>query len=332
MQRAAWVTLPENRAAWCAAEQVACWVCGRSDRAAVNPLFLHGPAGTGKTLLVSLLTAEVAEQAPDSRLALLGARELGALFGADGEASEDLSAARQADLLVVEDLQHLPARAVPGFVGLVDRCLARRRQLVCTALAGPAQLTDLPARLTSRLAQGVIVGLEPLGPASRLAFLQERARQRGLEVAGDVLAWLAEHIPGSARQLEGALTALAGLARLHGRAPALAEVVEHFREPGAGRPTVERIAQGVGRYFRVDPQQLRSRRRSRAVLLPRQVGMYLTRQLTELSLAQIGAYFGGRDHSTVLHACRKVEQALTQDAPNSALIAGAVRRLQADLA
>jgi chromosomal replication initiator protein len=96
----------------------------------------------------------------------------------------------------------------------------------------------------------------------------------------------------------------------------------------AARVTVERIAQRVGGYFRVVPRQLQSRRRYRNILVPRQVGMYLARQLTGLSLGQIGAYFGGRDHATVLHACRKVEQAITEDAA----LSGAVRQLHADLA
>ena len=105
-------------------------------------------------------------------------------------------------------------------------------------------------------------------------------------------------------------------------------VAESFRtDADARRATVERIAQRVGRYFRVEARRLQGRDRSRQALLPRQVGMYLARRLTDLSLEQIGAYFGGRDHSTVLHACRKVEQALADDL----VLSGAVRQLQADL-
>ena len=105
-------------------------------------------------------------------------------------------------------------------------------------------------------------------------------------------------------------------------------VAESFRaDADARRATVESIAQRVGRYFRVEPRRLQGRDRSRQALLPRQVGMYLARRLTDLSLEQIGAYFGGRDHSTVLHACRKVEQALADDLA----LSGAVRQLQADL-
>jgi chromosomal replication initiator protein len=171
-----------------------------------------------------------------------------------------------------------------------------------------------------------------------LAILQDKAQRRQLAVSHLVLAWLAEHLTGGGRQLEGAIARLETLARLHESTPQahpaawpldVSTIAMYFQEQvEAARPTVERIAQRVGGYFRVEPRQLQSPQRSRQVLLPRQVGMYLARQLTGLSLEQIGAYFGGRDHSTVLHACRKVEQALGQDI----VLSGAVRQLHADLA
>jgi chromosomal replication initiator protein len=330
-----WVSLPENQAARLAVERVADGVCARppqrgATRSAcgLNPLFLHGPAGTGKTHLVSALVADVTGRMPDLTVAVLAAGEFEALLR-PGEPASELADARQADLLIVEDLQHLSPRAVEAFAHLVDRCQARGQHLVFTASVGPAQLAHLPARLVSRLVGGLVAGLMPLSPLSRRVFLEDRARRRRLAVERPVLAWLAEHVPGSARQLEGAVHRLETLARVHGQPPTLDAVAEHFRvEADSRRPTMERIAQRVGCYFRVEPQQLQSRRRSRDALLPRQVGMYLARQLTELSLQQIGAWFGGRDHSTVLHACRKVERALGCDAT----LCGAVRQLHADLA
>src|SRR5262249_13112698 len=150
-----------------------------------------------------------------------------------------------------------------------------------------------------------------------------------LAVNRDILGWLSENMTGGARQLEGAVAQLETLSNLRRPPLDLKTVVSHFRpQVDATRPTVDRIARQVGGYFRIEPKQLQSRRRHRSILLPRQVGMYLTRQLTRLSLMQIGAYFGGRDHTTVLHACRKVELALKDDA----VLSGAVREIHAELA
>jgi chromosomal replication initiator protein len=325
-----WIELPENRSAREAVGRAGDCVGSRAPRRAVNPLFLHGPAGSGKSHLASALIDHVSRAAPDRVVASLTAADLDpAQDDPAGEPMTDRIAARQADLILVEDLQRLPPRAAEPLVQLLDRALARQQQLLLTAAVGPALLTALPARLTSRLAQGLVVELHPLTPASRLAFLGRLAERRELAVERPVLEWLAGHVAGSARQLDGALNRLAALARLHGRLPGRDAVAEHFRDDAdARRPTVERIVQCVGSYFRVEPRQMQSRQRRRETLLPRQVGMYLARQLTGLSLQQIGAYFGGRDHSTVLHACRKVERALDSDLA----LSGAVRRLHADLA
>jgi chromosomal replication initiator protein len=331
---ASWISLAENQAAQLAVERVADCVCERGPRRTINPLFLYGPAGTGKSHLVSALLADVTGRAPDLQVALLAAGDFESLLLPDARSQtelgdEELKSARQADLLIVEDLQHLPARVEEAFVHLIDRGLARGQQLVFTAPAGPGQLDHLPARVTSRLGSGLVVGLGLLSPSSRRIFLQDRTNRRGLNVGADTIEWLAMHVPGSARQLEGAIARLTSLPRLPDQPLGVETVAEHFGvEASVGRPTVERIAQRVGHYFRVEPRQLQARSRSRHTLLPRQVGMYLARQLTALSLQQIGAYFGGRDHSTVLHACRKVEQALAHDVH----LSGAVRQLHADLA
>jgi chromosomal replication initiator protein len=317
-----WVSLPENCSAERAVGRVADALRRERIRSALNPLVLHGPAGSGKSHLVHALIAHISPHAADRTIAVIAARE----FVPPGD--EPPPSVAEADLTIVEDLQHLPALAVERFTQLVDRCQARDHQLVTTSTVGPAQLTGLPNRLTTRLSSGLVVRLYPLSLDSRRIFLRERASRRGLNLSPDVLEWLANHLPGSGRQLDGAISRLATLTELS-RAPLTVETIaEQFRaEADAGRPTVEHIAQRVGRYYRIDPEQLQSADRRRHALLPRQVSMYLARRLTPLSLQQIGAYFGGRDHSTVLHACRKVEDALTRDAA----LSGAVRQLQAEI-
>src|SRR5262249_27822867 len=156
---------------------------------------------------------------------------------------EELAAARQADLVIVEDLHLLPARGAEALVGLIDRCQSRLRQLVVTAIAGPAELTQPPGRLTSRLASGLVVGMAALSPGSRLRFLQEQAQRRGLEAPADVLAYLAEHLPGSGRALQGALHRLEALRRLHSQLSVELLAEQFGPESAARKLTVERIAQ-----------------------------------------------------------------------------------------
>jgi chromosomal replication initiator protein len=322
---AAWVTLPENRAAVTAARRAARAAASGAVPPALSPLFLHGPAGVGKSYLAGALTGRAAHARPDLVAAVLGADSFAR---AEDGAPAPLTEALGADLVVFEDVQRLPPRAAPAVANLLDHLLARRRQVVLTATEGPARLGDLPARLSSRFASGLVVGLRVLSRPSRLDYLKQRAAGRRIALGDGALGWLAANLPGSGRQLDGGLARAASLARLLGHAPTAADLAEHLRaDADAHRATVEGIVRRVGAYYRVTPRDLCGPGRG-AVLLPRQVGMYLARRLTGLSLQQIGAAFGGRDHSTVLHACRKVEQALSRDAALSA----AVRQLHADLA
>lgn len=338
MTFARYVPTPETDSALLAVRDVLARLCTGREQRAANPLYLHGPPGTGKTHVLAALIAEATRQAPRLVVTLLQARDLEELTKvretADGGV-DSLEAWKQSDLFVIEDLQHLGGRrdksgkeTAEALVQIVDYLYARQRQMVFSATVGPRELPQVPARLASRLGRGLVVRLRPLEFASRLALLQDKAQRRQLAVAPEILAWLAEHLS-SGRQLEGSLAQLHSLARLHDRPLDLPTVAKHFRElVQANRLTVEGIAQRVGHYFRIEPRHLQSRRRYQNILLPRQVGMYLARQLTDLSLEEIGSYFGGRDHSTVLHACRKIEGALAHDAG----LWGAVQQLQAELA
>jgi chromosomal replication initiator protein len=322
------VSVPENRSGRLAVERVAACIRSGSALRSTNPLYLHGPAGTGKTLLVSALAEQV--QSSNSAVMTVPAADFATLSGVQQDAarSDRLLQMEQSDLLIIEDLQHLARAAAETLVGLFDHFTAIRSQIVVTASVGPCHL-DLPARLTNRLASGLVVRLEFLQAPSRLAILEERAQRHQLAVSREVLAWLADRLAGGGRQLDGALARLEVLSRTHRGPIDMAAVSDYFQEQlEASRPTVERIVERVSGYFHVHPRQIQSSRRLRQVMLPRQVSMYLARQLTDLSLEQIGRYFGGRDHSTVLYACRKLQKALRHDA----MLSGAVCQLRAGLA
>lgn len=316
------VVVPENRSAAVAAQDLA---ESASNSEQSQLLFLHGPPGSGKTHLVSAVAERWLSRTPRGVLTVLAAADWNALAYRASSATDDVfQDVRGSDFLIVEDLQHLSAIGARGMVPILDELSAHGALLAFTASVGPRCL-GFSERLASRLAGGLVVGLEPLQATSRLAVLCDKAQRRQLAVSHTVLAWLAEHTRGG-RQLEGALARLEALTRRSAFPLDVAHVAAHFER--VLQPTIERIAKRVSAYFRIELRQLRSERRRQHILLPRQIGMYLARRLTGLSLEQIGDYFGGRDHSTVLHACRKVEHAIALDPA----ISGNVRQLYLDLA
>lgn len=324
------IGVPEVQPALAAAREVLDCVCSPRSKRGCNPVYLHGPAGAGKTHVVSALAHEAARRSPRLIITTLPAGDREALQRFWGEEADGNSVAdaRAGDLFIAEDLQHLPVGFSRPFARLFDELQSRQVQMLFTARVGPRRL-DLPTRLTSRLASGLVTAIEAPGVDSRRAILADKAERRQLAMRPEVLDWLARHLTGGGRQLEGALARIEQLNTGEKTPSDVSAVIAHFREEAElSRPSVDRIAQRVGRQFQVELRLLRSERRGRGVVLPRQVGMYLARQLTSLSLEQIGAYFGGRDHTTVLHACRKVEKVLAEDVA----LSGTVRQLYQDLA
>ena len=311
---------PENRSALAAIQDLLFGLHADDTAGLPNPLFLHGPSGSGKTFLLKTLTNELADC------------DICSMSANDFAEKSDLEHAHGADLLIVEDLQHLPTRYRETLIELIDARLRLQAPLIVTALCGPSNLkhrgAPLPLRLTNRLAGGLVVAVEPMRAPSRRRLLKLLVEQTKISLTAEILDWLAEHMVGGGRQLEGAIQQLKTLQRLQKKPLALGDVRDHFRAQIEEKtPTVKRITEHVSGYFQVLPKHLLSARRSRDVLLPRQVSMYLARQLTSLSLEKIGAFFGGRDHKTVQHACRRIEAAMKADAA----LNGAVRQMHAEL-
>ena len=299
-----------------------------------NPLLIHGPTGTGKTHLMTALTQEVSRACSEMFIAHVSANDFRAVDyeepNNDANPSNLLATLLENDLVIIEDLQHLPVRTVTAFIQLLDSFKANNKQMLLTANAGPQQLQPLkgrfPARLLSRLSSGTAIRIDPLQAPGRKTLLKKTCAP--LSLSEECLNWLAQHLTGGTRQLLAVHQQLQTL-REQTQQPLTLDVIRNHYRPHTTETqiTVERITEQVSQYYRVKLHDVKSAKRYRDLLLPRQVSMYLARELTPLSLQQIGTYFGGRDHTTVLHACRKVKQALLSDYT----LSGTIQQLQADL-
>ena len=316
------VGVPENLSALVAAGRVV----GRLSAAGKSPtdgtpLVLHGPAGTGKTLLVGAMLRRVAGLPGGLTARAVAARELPRprADDPDGEAATAFAELLALDFVAVEDVQHLPMRSVAALIELIDHRAARRRVTVLTASAGPANLGKFPRRLTSRLAAGLVVQLEPLGRAARGELLRHKAGELGLPLAACGVSALLDMTAGAGvRPMLGALATLKTLAASAKRpADALdATTVKHLLQNGQLEVAVSpmaRLVERVAAVYAIPVKELLGRSRRADALVPRQVAMYLARETTKLSLPKIGAALGGRDHTTVLHAWRKVTALATTD-------------------
>jgi chromosomal replication initiator protein len=313
----------ENRSAVRAARVLA-RVVGRGKRSAVSPLVIHGPTGCGKSALVGALLAEVAAGTATAQAVSAGdVARAAADPTADGFADADL---RACDLLVLEDVQLLPAREAGAVADLLDRRAARGRAVVATATVGPSQL-ELPQTLTSRLAAGLVVPLEAPGVESRRAVLAGAAAVR---LTPDALDWLAGAGGGGGlRSALGRLAALTPGAKAFPGPLRRAEceaILAASGLPTSTGPDVPGIIKRVAAAFGVSPKELLGASRLRRVLVPRQVAMFLAREACGLSFPRLAAAFG-RDHTTVLHAVRKIGAELEGDER----LAGVVRRLRAEV-
>ncbi len=331
MPAASWgefVALPENEAALRAVRRLASGLVRLTRAAVPNPLVLHGPPGTGKSLLVRTLLQKLAASPAGQTARVLPAAELPR---APADQSDDgLADLHACDLLAVEDLQHLSGRLAGVLCRVLDHRADRRRPTVLTASAGPAGLKHLPRRLTSRLAAGLVVQLEPLTAAGRRVLVERLARKLALRLTDDAFDWLAARATGGgARPLIGQVEQLRTLARgVVGSldSDAVRELLAGSQLTSRGGP-VERIVERVAASFGVSAKDVLGTCRQRSALVPRQVAMYLAREVARQSLPAIGAAFGGRDHTTVLHACRKVAEALKADPK----LRRAIRELTAEL-
>jgi chromosomal replication initiator protein len=308
-----YIRLPENRAARLACLRLAKSSARRPNCAALT--FLHGSPGSGKSHLVRVLVERIAIRQPNAGPRIVAARDLGKLLAGQMADEQNVAPAfRRADLLIVEDMQHLPTSAAAAMTALFDDRRSRDLPTMVTASAGPLGLPGLSTRLKSRLASGLVVRMKALGSSSLRQLARYWCSERGLRLDSDVFDWLIGRARSSPRSLFGDLTRVLHLSRerrLRLDVETLESRLNENTPPDC--PVIESLADAVAAWFHLKADQLRSRDRRPSLLWPRQVAMYVVRRKTNLSLAAIGTFFGCCDHTTVLHALRKVDGHIARD-------------------
>ena len=288
-----------------------------------NPLFLYGGVGLGKTHLLHAIGQHVASNKKSARVAYVSSEKFTNEY-IDGIQNNQLARFRkkyrQTDVLLIDDIQFLAGkeRIQEEFFHTFNALHEAHKQIVLTCDRPASEIQNLEHRLVSRFEWGLVTDLQPPDVEMRLAILNKKAQLMGVTLPEDIMNFLANRIRTNVRRLEGALIRVASYASLTGKKLTI-EVVEGLlreilHEEGRLSISIEVIQKRVAEHFDIRLADMTSKRRPENIAFPRQIAMYLSRQMTESSLNTIGEAFGGRDHGTVLHACRLVKDRMEVDA------------------
>lgn len=299
----------------------ACMAVSDSPGLAYNPLFVHGASGLGKTHLLHATCRKVLGDKPDGKIQMLSCETFVNHF-IEAVESGDLNSFRyryrHVDVLAIDDIQFLAdhEQSQEEFFHTFNTLYQSQKQIILSSDRGPSE-TRLEERLVSRFNWGLVARIDRPCYETRVAIVRKKARQRNIELPEDVVCFIAGSVESNTRELEGAIAKVAMLAQVNDRNMDLALASEALGGPAAPPEreiTIDDILNAVTQRYNVRLIDLQSKKRSRSIALPRQICMYLARSLTRHSLEEIGGYFGGRDHTTVLHANRTVE-AMRDDDP-----------------
>ena len=303
-----------------------------------NPLFIYGGTGLGKTHLLQAIGHALLDQHPSWRVTYVTSERF---------MNEFISAVRQkkmeefraryrtdCDVLLVDDVQFFARKenTQQEFFHTFNALHEQKRQIVITSDKFPNQMPELSDRLKSRFQWGLIVDILVPELETRVAILRKKAEMDGIPLTDEVARFLATHIRSNVRELEGALIRLAAFSSLQGRTITVEfaeQILSNMLQRSRGQISIERIQREVAGYFNIRVKDLKSHRRPRAISYPRQIAMHLSRKLTQASLSEIGRHFGGKDHTTVLSADRKIRKLVDEEDETRAAVEAVERLLGA---
>ncbi len=323
---------PSNRLAAAAAKAVS-----ENPGKAYNPLFIHGGVGLGKTHLLQAISQVLIKQDPTLRIHYVSCEQFVNDFiealGA-GMQSSFRRAFRDIDLLVIDDIHFLANKEATQeeFFHTFNDLYNAGKQIIISSDCPPKEIPDLEERLTSRFLSGLPVKIEAPGAEMRESIVRAKAHRRDIQLPPEVAEFIAEKVTSNVRELEGAIVQVAAAAHMLG-VPITRQVAQEALRDLCSlrynqRISVDMIVELVCDHFHVKLSELQSARRAKSLVYPRQLAMYLVKDLTEKTLNEIGGFFGGRDHTTVLHSIRKIQKALdTNDETRSFLEMAKMRLL-----
>ena len=314
---------PSNRLA-----HASCVAVSQSLGNTYNPLFVYGSSGLGKTHLLHAVCFEAQRKFSDAVIQFLSCEDFVNQFIRaieEGNLAGFQSQFRTVDALVIDDVQFLRERehSQEEFFHTFNAIYNNGKQIILSADSPPGKIPSLEERLISRFNWGLVTRIDPPSFETRVAIVQKKAHLRGLEISDEIAGYVARKVQANIRELEGALTTIYAVATTTGKEIDLEiaqTALEGQIQAAIRHISISDIIEVVTRHFDVRLADLQSKKRSQSITEPRQICMYLARNLTRHSLEEIGGHLGGRDHTTVMHACQKITQAKESDAKMNALL------------
>ncbi len=307
----------------------ACYAVGESPSKAYNPLFIYGGVGLGKTHLMQAIGHHIMKKRPGYTVVYVSSEQFtNELIGSikDDNMAGFRNKYRGVDVLLVDDIQFLAGkeRTQEEFFHTFNTLYESDKQVVISSDRPPRNIPTLEDRLRSRFEWGLITDIQPPDLETRVAILRKKAQSEDYNIPYDILDYIANYIDSNIRELEGALVRLVAYATITNKPLDMTTASEALKDilppPEPKKITIESIQNTVSKYYGIEISELLSKKRNKHVVYPRQIAMYLCRRLTEASFPQIGEQFGGRDHTTVMHANEKIERDLENDRELTAVV------------